>query len=76
MKDHAFNVCAKCKRKDWMSITNEDRIYAKKHGGLFIRKLDHGEHLLELHIDMNGAVRRENIYEKAPAKLPAILTSS
>ncbi len=59
MKKYAFNVCNKCKRKDWMSITEEDRNYAKKHGGLFVHILDHGEHLLELHIDINGKSTRK-----------------
>ncbi|WP_287582369.1 hypothetical protein [Candidatus Borrarchaeum sp.] len=75
MRDYALNVCCKCKRKDWVPVTQEDRDYASKNGGLFIRIVDHGDHFLELHIDCNGAVRREYLSEKAPAKIPASITS-
>ncbi len=75
MRDYALNVCCKCKRKDWVPVTQEDRDYASKNGGLFIRIVDHGDHFLELHIDSNGAVRREYISEKTPATITAAISS-
>ena len=75
MKNYALNVCVKCKRKDWMSVTQKDIENARKNGGLFTRILDHGDHYLELHIDSNGAVRREYISEKLPANIPTIISS-
>jgi hypothetical protein len=29
MHDFALNVCCKCKRKEWLHVTQEDRDYAK-----------------------------------------------
>jgi hypothetical protein len=66
MHDYALNVCCKCKRKDWLPVTQEDRDYATKHG----------DHFLELYIDCNGAVRREYVSEKTPANIPATISSS
>jgi len=68
MNDCALNVCEKCKRKDWIPVTQEDLDYAKENGGLFTRIVDHGDHFLELHIDGNGAVRREYIFAKVPVQ--------
>jgi hypothetical protein len=75
MRDYAYSFCFRCKRKEWLPITKEDRAYAKKNGGLFVRRLDHDDHILELHIDAHGAVRRENVLEKVPANIPAIISS-
>ncbi|MFB0544621.1 MAG: hypothetical protein ACETVN_02810 [Asgard group archaeon] len=75
MRDYVYSYCHKCKRKDWMPVTQENREYAKKYGGLFISIIDHGDHFLELHIDSNGAVRREYISEKVPANILAIISS-
>lgn len=58
---YAFNICKKCKRKDWIPFSQEDIIAANKDGGLFTKVLDHGDHILTLKIDANGAVRREYI---------------
>jgi len=58
---YAFNICWKCKRKDWIPFSQEDIITAKKCGGLFTKVLDHGDHIITLKIDANGAVRREYI---------------
>jgi len=75
MHDYALNVCCKCKRKDCVPVTQEDRDYAKKNGGLFTRIVDHDDHFLELHIDSNGAVRREYLSEKTPTNIPATISS-
>ncbi|MFX1464884.1 MAG: hypothetical protein ACFFA5_00215 [Promethearchaeota archaeon] len=56
---HAFNICRKCKRKDWIPFSQEDIDAARKSGGLFTKVLDHGDHIITLKIDANGAVRRE-----------------
>lgn len=57
----AFNICKKCKRKDWIPFSQEDIIVANKCGGLFTKILDHDDHVIILKIDANGAVRREYI---------------
>jgi len=75
MHDYALNVCCKCKRKDWVPVTQENRDYASKHGGLFTRIVDHGDHLLELYIDSNGAVRRQYVSEKTPVNITAAISS-
>lgn len=58
---YAFNICRKCKRKDWIPFSQEDINDARKCGGLFTKVLDHGDHIITLKIDANGAVRREYI---------------
>ena len=58
---HAFNICRKCKRKDWIPFSKEDIETARKNGGLFTKILDHNDHIIILKIDSNGAVRREYI---------------
>ncbi len=58
---YAFNICRKCKRKDWIPFSQEDIEAARTNGGLFIKVLDHGDHIITLKIDANGAVRREYI---------------
>ena len=58
---HAFYICTKCKRKDWIPFSQEDINAARKTGGLFTKILDHGDHVIILKIDANGAVRREQL---------------
>jgi hypothetical protein len=58
---HAFNICRKCKRKDWIPFSKEDIEDARNNGGLFTKILDHDDHIIILKIDSNGAVRREYI---------------
>jgi hypothetical protein len=58
---YAFNICGKCKRKDWIPFSQEDIKAARKNGGLFTKVLNHGDHIITLKIDVNGAVRREYI---------------
>jgi hypothetical protein len=57
----AFNICRKCKRKDWIPFSQEDIDTAKTNGGLFTKVLDHGDHIITLKIDCNGDIRRESI---------------
>lgn len=59
---YAFYICRKCKRKDWIPFSQEDINAAIKCGGLFTKVLDHGDHIITLKIDANGAVRREYIH--------------
>ncbi|MFX1519137.1 MAG: hypothetical protein ACFFCD_04380 [Promethearchaeota archaeon] len=75
MHDYAYSFCFRCKRKEWITFSQEDIIEAKKTGGLFKMVLDHDDHFLELQIDVNGAVRRENIIEKVPANISATISS-
>ena len=56
---HAFNICGKCKRKEWIPFSKEDIEAASNSGGLFTKILDHDDHIIILKIDPNGAVRRE-----------------
>jgi hypothetical protein len=58
---YAFNICRKCKRKDWIPFSKEDIDDARNNGGLFTKILDHDDHIIILKIDSNGAVRREYI---------------
>jgi hypothetical protein len=64
MQKHAMNFCEKCKKIEMVPFSQEDVDNALENGGLFTKILDHGDHILALKIDSNGAVRRETICEK------------
>ncbi len=59
-KDFIFHVCEICQRKELIEFTEQDRVYAKKDGGLFVKILDHGTHMISLKVDGNGDVRRSH----------------
>ena len=45
-------------------FTKEDEEFALQNGGLFTRILDHGDHIIELRVDVHGVVRQEYIFRK------------
>ncbi len=72
MRDCAYIYCRKCKRKEWILITQDDINYAKSNGGLFKRIMDHGDHFLAVYIDGNGHLRRSLILTKEPVIQPVV----
>lgn len=45
-------------------FTQDDKEFALQNGGLFTRILDHGDHIIELRVDLHGVVRQDYIFRK------------
>ncbi len=65
MYNAAINLCHECGRKDRIPFSKEDVEEAIIYGGgLVVKTIDHDDHVVIVHIDTYGIVRRQVAFEK------------
>jgi len=63
-RTYILYFCEQCGKSGMADFTKEDEEFALQNGGLFTRILDHGDHIIELRVDVHGVVRQEYIFRK------------
>jgi len=61
----AINLCHECGRKDQIPFSKEEVEEAITYGGgLVVKTIDHDDHVVIVHIDTYGSVRRQVAFDK------------
>ena len=63
-RTYILYFCEQCGKSRMTDFTHEDEEFALQNGGLFTRILDHGDHIIELRVDVHGIVRQDYIFRK------------
>ncbi len=63
-RTYILYFCEQCGKSKLTDFTQEDKEFALQNGGLFTRILDHGDHIIELRVDVHGVVRQDYIFRK------------
>ena len=63
-RTYILYFCEQCGKSKLTDFTKEDKEFALQNGGLFTRILDHGDHIIELRVDVHGIVRQDYIFRK------------
>jgi len=66
----AINLCHECGRKDQIPFSKKEIEEAITYGGgLVVKTIDHDDHVVIVHIDTYGCVRRQVAFEKVEPKV-------